>query len=256
MSQTPAPTFGIPSVAPRGADSNEGVHNQDLQKGYQRIIEGGSWKRQDVVIVLPAAKMVPVRCALSWMNLIAAPNNGMARVPADVFLITGTEVGEAYSQTIQMIIEHPQLNAYQYILTLEHDNIPPQDGFLKLVRHMEAHPEYSAISGLYWTKGEAGVPQIWGDPKDPIPNHRPQPPDPKGGLVECCGTGMGFVLWRMSMFKDSRLRRPWFKTLAGPEGVGTQDLYYWGDARKWGYRCAVACDVLVGHHDQSTGITW
>jgi hypothetical protein len=126
---------------------------------------------------------------------------------------------------------------------------------LRLLDKMEAHPELACIGGLYWTKGEGGVPQIWGDPKDPVLNFRPQPPQ-AGELVECCGTGMGFNLWRLSMFKDERLRKPWFKTLAGNEGVGTQDLYFWGDARKHGYRCAVDCSVLVGHHDHAMGITW
>ena len=116
---------------------------------------------------------------------------------------------------------------------------------------MELHPEFSAIGGLYWLKGPGGHPQIWGDPSDPVVNFRPQPPDPNGGLVECCGTGMGFTLWRLSMFKDERLRRPWFKTIAGKEGVGTQDLYFWGDARKHGYRCAIDCSVKVGHYDMT-----
>jgi len=55
-------------------------------------------------------------------------------------------------------------------------------------------------------KGHGGVPQIWGDPKDPVINFRPQRPDINGGLVECCGTGMGFNLWRLDMFKDEKLR--------------------------------------------------
>jgi hypothetical protein len=114
---------------------------------------------------------------------------------------------------------------------------------------MEAHPELSCIGGLYWTKGPGGVPQIWGDPKDPVTNFRPLAPDPNGGLIECCGTGMGFNLWRLQMFRDERLRRPWFKTICGTEGIGTQDLYFWADARKYNYRCAIDCSVKVGHYD-------
>ena len=57
---------------------------------------------------------------------------------------------------------------------------------------------------------------------------------------------------------SAKLRRPWFKTLNGSEGggVGTQDLYFWVDARKYGYRCAVDCNVLVGHYDINTDTTW
>jgi hypothetical protein len=58
------------------------------------------------------------------------------------------------------------------------------------------------------------------------------------------------------MFKDKKLRKPWFKTQAGAEGVGTQDLYFWNDARSHGYRCAIDCSVLVGHYDAHTGIVW
>jgi len=165
------------------------------------------------------------------------------------------DVGEAYCNAIQSVLDHPELSQWEYILTVEHDNVCPPDGVVKLIKRMDENPHLSVISGLYWTKFESGVPQIWGDPADPILNFRPQPPV-AGELVECCGTGMGFVLWRMSMFKDERLRKPWFKTTAGIEGVGTQDLYFWGDARKHGHRCAVDCSVLVGHFDHVQDISW
>jgi hypothetical protein len=159
------------------------------------------------------------------------------------------EVGEAFSTSIQGILDNPDLSKWEYLLTIEHDNLPPPDGIVKLIKRMEEHPEFSAIGGLYWTKGEGGVPQIWGDPKDPILNFRPQPPNPNGGLVECCGTGMGFTLFRLKMFHDPKLRKPWFKTVADHTGIGTQDLHFWSDARKYGYRCAIDCSVLVGHYD-------
>lgn len=231
-------------------DVGAGQHNQNLEQSTKRIIEGGTWKLQRTVVILPAAKTMSTKVALSHWNMIFPPNQGVFRM-----LALGMEVGDAYSQAIANILAHPDLSQWEYILTLEHDNTPPADGILKLIKQMEAHPEYSCIGGLYWTKGETGVPQIWGDPKDPVLNFRPQPPVP-GQLVECCGTGMGFNLWRLPMFKDERLRKPWFKTMAGNEGVGTQDLYMWSDARKYGYRCAIDCDVLVGHYDSNTDINW
>ena len=87
-------------------------------------------------------------------------------------------------------------------------------------------------------------------------NFRPQAPDPNGGLVECWGTGMGFNLFRIKMFKDKKLRKPWFKTVADNTGIGTQDLYFWSDARKNGYRCAIDCDVKVGHYDAQNNIMY
>ena len=235
----------MPKVADKYA-YEPGAHNADLEKSTLRIVEGGGWKRQRVVVIMPAADTIPTKVAYSHWSLSFPPNQAVHR-----HLAMGQEVGEAYSSAITEIL-NSDLKDWEYILTIEHDNLPPPDGVIKLIKQMEAHPEYSCIGGLYWCKGEGGVPHIWGDPKDPVLNFRPQPPVP-GQLVECCGTSMGFNLWRTSMFRDDRLRKPWFKTLDGSEGtgIGTQDLYFWADARKYGYRCAVDCSVLVGHYDHS-----
>jgi len=227
-----------------------GEHNKALDKSTSRILQGSTWKKQRIIVILPASDSISTKVALSHWSLMFPPNQPVYRMVA-----LGMEVGDAYSQAIENILSHPELSEWEYILTIEHDNVPPPDGVLNLLKRMDEHPEFACIGGLYWTKGQGGVPQIWGDPKDPVLNFRPQPPVP-GELVECCGTGMGFNLWRMSMFKDKKLRRPWFKTIAGKEGIGTQDLYFWGDARAHGYRCAIDCAVTVGHYDSTTGITW
>ena len=223
-----------------------GEHNRDLAASSARFSRGGSWKTQRTIVILPSADMVSAKCMLAWWNLAFPPNNGVHKV-----LALGQEVGEAYSNAIEQILAHPQLSEWEFILTLESDNMPPADGVVKLIERMEAHPEFACIGGLYWTKGSSGCPQIWGDIKDPLINFRPQVPDPNGGLVECYGVANGFNLFRLAMFKDERIKRPWFRTLNGKDGVGigTQDLVMWGEARKYGYRCAIDCSVKVGHHD-------
>jgi hypothetical protein len=228
-----------------------GRHNADLNASRSRIIEGATWKKQRIHVLVPSAAMIPAKVALSHWNLMFPPNQPVHRM-----LCLGLEVGDAYSQAIEQILANPDLASWEYILTLEHDNVPPPGGVMRLIEQMEKHPELACIGGLYWTKGEGGVPQIWGDPKDPVVNFRPQPPVP-GDLVECCGTGMGFNLWRLSMFRDARLPRPLFRTKASAsEGIGTQDLTFWTEARKYGYRCAIDCSVLVGHYDHATDTTW
>lgn len=226
-----------------------GKLNGDMVNTRARLMKGGSWKKQRIVSVIPAAELIPAKVYLSHVNLIYPPNNGVLRI-----LALGDEVGVAYSQAIDGVLSHPELKDWEYLLTIEHDNLPPQDGVIKLIETLEEHPELSCISGLYFTKGEGGCAQIWGDPNDPLPNFRPQVPKPEA-LVECCGTGMGFAMWRISMFKDSRLPRPLFKTKKDITGCGTQDLMFWSNARKYGYRCAVDCRVKVGHIDQS-GTIW
>jgi len=227
-----------------------GVHNSDLKRTSARLMRGGSWKKQRIIVVIPSSDMIPAKVALCHWNLAFPPNNGVVRM-----LAQGMEVGDAYSSAVEQILNHPELKDWEFLLTIEHDNMPPADGVIRLVEQMENHPEFSCIGGLYFTKGEGGCAQIWGDATDVAINFRPQPPDPNGGLVECCGTGMGFNLFRLKMFKDERLRKPWFVTQRNG-GCSTQDLYYWSDARKYGYRCAVDCGVRVGHYDAANDVCW
>ena len=225
-----------------------GWHNGEFEQGRSRVLESGSWKRQRIVMVIPAGNAIPSKVALALMNLSLPPNNPVMRV-----LAIGMEVGEAYSAAVEGILAEPALADWEFLLTVEHDNLPRPNSLLRLLERMEHHPEIHAISGLYFQKGEGGWPQIWGDPKDPIRNFRPQPPV-NGELVECCAIGMGFTLWRLAMFRDERLRRPWFQTQREP--MMSQDLFFWDDAREKGYRCAVDCGIKVGHLDISTGMVW
>jgi len=236
---------------------NSGYHNNDLVAASARLTESGSWKKQRIVYVIPGGESLCPEVYLSHRGLIFPPNQAMYPM-----YVKGAEVGAAFQTAIDLILANPELSQWEYLFTVEWDNIPPQNGVLKLLAAMEKHPEYATISGLYWTKGEGGVPQIWGDIKDPVQNFRPQTPIP-GQVVECYGTGMGFALWRMSMFREldaKKIPRPWFKTLGkepDDQGVGTQDLYFHGRiGRPNGFRCAVDCDCLVGHFDSKTGLNW
>lgn len=226
-----------------------GRHNEQLDSAIARVKKSSSWKKLDTIMIVPAGGSIPAKVVQSWLNLYTPPNNKFYRIFA-----LGMEVGEAYTTTIQNILNHPELSKFKYLLTVEHDNIPPPDGIVKLLEQMEQHKQYACIGGLYWTKGDLGVPQIWGDPKDPQLNFRPQTPIPNT-IQECCGTGMGFNIFRLEMFKDKRLRKPWFKTNT-ENGCATQDLYFWEDARKHGYRCAIDTSIHVGHYDLESDIVW
>lgn len=229
-----------------------GAHNADLEAADARLDKDSIYKDLSTVIIVPAKDEVPTKAVASWLSLMTPPNQKIFRLFA-----AGMEVGAAYEHAFQVVTEHPDLGKWRYILTLEHDNIPPPDGLIKLLKAAEAHPEFDAIGGLYWTKGAGGVAQCWGNPNEYPINFKPQKPRLDGGLLEVSGTGMGFTLYRIAMFRDKRLRRPWFKSAASrEEGVFTQDLYFALDARKHGHRFAVDCSVKVGHLDVSTDTVW
>jgi hypothetical protein len=229
-----------------------GKHNLDLEKTISRLDNEASYRDLSTVIIIPALKDVPIRIVASWLNLMNPPNQRIVRLFA-----VGMEVGHAYSTTLEAVLSHPEISKSKYLLTLEHDNAPPPDGLVKLLARAEANPQYAAIGGLYFTKGFGGAAQIWGNPDQHPVNFIPQKPDTNGGLVPCNGTGMGFTLFRMDMFKNPRLRRPWFKTTASiQEGSFSQDLYFWHDAFAYGYKAAIDCSVKIGHYDKTNDMMW
>jgi hypothetical protein len=230
---------------------NAGFHNQDIDASLERLKKGKQYKDLSTVCIVPTRGMISAKVVESWMGLMAPMNNPFFRI-----FVEGLEVGEAYNTAIEMIMGHPQLREWKYVLTLEEDNTPPPDGLLKLYESMD---QFAAVGGLYWTKGEGGQPMIYGDPKG-ILSFQPQMFTPDT-VQECNGLGMGFTLFRMDLFKDDNIPKPWFKTIQewSPQGggaMGTQDLYFFGNARRAGYR--VACDtrVKVGHYDHENRRVW
>lgn len=215
----------------------------------ERLKRGKTYKDLSTVVVIPTRGSIPARVVESWWGLMMPMNQKTTRM-----VIKGMEVGAAYNHAIELILSHPELSKWKYVLTLEEDNIPPPDGLLKLYENID---KYDAVGGLYWTKGEAGMPMIYGNPKGVL-NFIPQKPK-VNDIHECNGLGMGFTLFKLDLFRE--LEKPWFETIQEYiPGVGgkayTQDLAFFEKARKSGKR--VACDtrVKVGHFDSSTEIVW
>lgn len=236
-----------------------GYHNKDVKESAKRLEKAGSYKDQSTIIICPTLGKIPAKVVQSWMALIRPMNQ---KVIGPLFAIN-MEVGEAYNQMIQSILDNPELSKWKYILSIEEDNMPPADGLLKLYEAIEGKVDgqkYDVVGGLYWTKGEGGQPMIYGDPKVMPKNFIPQMPWPET-VQPANGLGMGFNLYRLDMFKDPKLRKPWFVTKQDyVEGQGgssyTQDLYFYEDAAKHGYRFACDNRVKVGHYDFNNDIVW
>lgn len=228
----------------------QGFHNTSPET-QDRLFTGSTYKDRSTICVVPTRGMISAKVTQCWMGMINPMNQKFTRI----FMI-GMEVGEAYCAAIEAILANPELSKWKYVLTLEEDNLPPQDGLLKLFENID---NYDALGGLYWTKGEGGQPMIYGEGKEGDLHFRPQPPIKD--VQECDGLGMGFTLFKLDIFKDPRIEKPWFKTCQewDPQKgskVYTQDLYFFEKVRKLGYR--VACDtrVKVGHYDVNADIVW
>ena len=238
-------------MKPQIVTVDQGYNNKNIEQMRQRLENSKSYKDLSTIIVCPTRGVIPAKVVQSWMSLIRPMNQ---KVIGPLFAI-GMEVGAAYENLFEMILDNPELSQWKYILTIEEDNIPPPDGLLKLYENMD---RFDVIGGLYWTKGELGQPMIYGDPGIMPKNFIPQQPR-TGQIQPANGLGMGFNLFKIESLK--KVPRPWFKTLQEFDRISgarvyTQDLYFYERGAKEGLRYACDCRILVGHLDYENDRIW
>jgi hypothetical protein len=244
----------------------EGKHNLGLIESISRLEKAGTYQDLSTVMLCPTqTEMIHCKVIQAWMSLMK-PMNQMIAGP--VFL-TGMEVGAAYDQGFDMVLSGKfskgwsNTSKWQYILTMEYDNLPPPDGLMKLLESINGGVDgktYDVMGSLYWTKGETGQPMIYGDPNVLPINFIPQMPK-LDAVQPCNGLGMGFTLFRTSMFDDGAIGKPIFKTLSryqpgGGVQVFTQDLYMFDRCVAVGKKIACDTRVKVGHLDADSGMVW
>lgn len=244
------------------------VEGGDVKKsldglGFERIetIAGSTYRDVSTIIIVPErTEKFHYRVIQSWQNLIAPMNARRA-----FLFVIGDEVGKAYTQTIQNILNDPNLSKWKYIMTLESDNIQPPDAHVRLIESIEEFG-FDAMSGIYFTKGDLNMPMAYGNPDEyrstGVLDFRPL--DIKhalsaGRVVEVNGIAMGCALYRMELFRQ--IEPPWFCTVADVvEGKGvqgfTQDLYFCEKAKRAGKRFGVDMRVRVGHLDLASGVIY
>lgn len=232
---------------------NPGTQNADLKKASARLTTSKSFKDLSTVIITPTRggrSLCP-----KFVSAISALMRPMNQQVFGPIFMSGMEVGHAFNSAVEMILDHPQLSKFKYILTVEDDNLPPPDGLLKLY---ESIGDYDVVGGLYWTKGEAGQPMIYGNPAIMPLNFVPQQVR-ENELQHCNGLGMGFNLFKMDVFR--RVEKPWFETKqswdpnAGSKCY-TQDLWFYEKLARIGGRVASDNRVRVGHLDIDQDQTW
>lgn len=232
--------------------------------GFARVesLPGATFRPAHVAIVCPLrSPMIHNRVAQAIQNIQQAPNQGRG-----IWFPHGHEVGHAYNETLKAILADPNVGKWPYLMTVEDDQLPPPNAFILLAQALEA-TGFDAVSGTYFTKGDYGVPQTWGDANEyrqtGVLNFRPVDPLPalrQGATVlEVNGIGMGCAVWRMGLFRE--MPPPWFVTTCewSPEkggGSSTQDLHFCANAKRAGKRFGVDLRVKVGHMDIASGIVY
>ena len=157
--------------APQILVGGDAGHHNLNEASVERVARGRQHRDLSTACVIPATANIPPRVVESWWELLTPLNQRFRRV-----LVTGLEVGDSYERALTMILEHPGLSRDRYVLTLEHDNMPPPTGLLTLCERID---RFAAVGGLYWRKGEDGQPMIFGRP-GASPDFAVQIPSPKG----------------------------------------------------------------------------
>lgn len=230
-----------------------GSHRKDTAKWRPTKLEmDGLWRDLSTVMIVPTAGVTPTRVIDSWLSMIVPPNQKFARHYLGLM-----EVGAAYNMAIEQILADPYLSKFRYVLTLEEDNLPGPLDFVNLARRADAG-NWDVYGGLYFTKGPAGVAQMWGEPPNDVDVDHFRPLDPiPGKVMRVFGTGMGFTLFKLALFR--KIDGPWFQTRDGRvDGVWTQDLWFYNKLRQAGIKpkVGVDCRISIGHYDFDSGIIW
>lgn len=242
-----------------------GAHNRDMAASRTRLLVGGTYEDCSTMIVTPTRGVIPVEVLQGWEHLDWPPNQVHHRL-----YVKGLSVAEAYEEAFDQVVRDKF--RWQYILTLEEDNIVPMDAFLLLLQSIRrrptgpdgqpipgAPPLFDVVSGLYWTKGSGGYPMIFGNPDDDSVGWWPVLPPIDSYLRPVRFVPFGCTLFRVDLFR--RLARPWFREGVKPSDDAsaahvTQDAYFCAKAGQQGARFAVDTRVAVGHLDVASGKVW
>ena len=212
-----------------------------------------AFKDLSTIMIIPCySSGIHPKVVQNWMNIMQPMNQKFVKI-----FVTDMEVGRAYTSTIENILAHPELSKFKYIATLEHDNIVQPDYLLKMYPDMN---KYDVIGAIYYTKGYGGAPMCYGNPEVFPLNFIPFQPK-ENTVTRCNGLGMGANLFKLSMFKNPKLPKPLFETVQRvTPGVGaeayTQDLKFFQEAGKLGYKFGCTTKTQVGHMDITTGDIW
>jgi hypothetical protein len=242
-------------VAPKADSGDVGFNNANLEASIQRLHRGQTYKNLSTVWITPTRGQIKPKVVSNWMA-IQRPMNQPFVGP---IFIEGDEVGNAYEKAFNMVLEHPELSKFKYIVTIEEDNLLPADGLLRLYESVQ---DFDCVAGLYWTKSSStsqvySQPMIYGSPAEMPRNFVPQAPIPNT-IQPCNGLGMGANLWKIDSLKKKLkdMPHPWFRTVQEKNAAFTQDLWFFNEAAKYGFKCACDNRVLVGHLDVVTGQVW
>src|SRR5206468_12573007 len=96
-----------------------GSHNGQLDQSIGRLMKGNTYKDLSTIWITPTRDNLKPRVVASWMALMRPMNQPFI----GPLFAEGDEVGVAYQKMFDMVLEHPELQKWKFILTVEQDNL-------------------------------------------------------------------------------------------------------------------------------------
>jgi hypothetical protein len=222
-------------------------------------IELGSHQRCHIMVCIPTMGTVSINFMVGFGRM-QMPINGQ------VFqhIVQGHEVGVARNMCVQYLMNLKKEDRPRYLFFLGDDMIAPWDGFVKLYEEAEKG-KWDCLTGLYFWKGEPPTSLTWRH--NHIGRLIPGEHFQIGEVIDVDLTGVDFTLIKTSLLE--KMEPPWFKTgpslranipiaiepYINPGSVimHTEDVYFYGKARKMEAKIGVHTDVRVAHFDHRSG---
>lgn len=250
-------------------------------------IDLGSHQRCHIIVALLTLGMVPIEWVISYGRL-QTPINGQIfqhgfkggseevddtetpRAPGLPHIFKKRkEVGKARNEAAQFVMSMPKDHRPKYLFFFGDDMIAPWDGLVRLYEEAEAN-HWDVLTGLYYWKGEPPTPLTWRN--DKIGRLIPGRDFKVGDVISVDMTGLDFTLIRVSLLEAMDDGNDFFRT--GPsirknipkevdeytstEAVicHTEDVWFYGKARKLGAKIGVHSGIRIPHLDVRTGMVY
>ncbi len=197
-----------------------------------------SFENVQVVIATPSVRSeVPMLFYQSVMAMVLKTREKYPSMKFATMVAGNTYVHQARQSMVDSFLE----TKGDYMLWIDDDNIPPEDGLIKLLENQK-----DIVSGLYFKRRPPYEPLIMMKRRQGIGSERRSDIFREGAkdLLQIHSTGFGFILIKREVLEKMReLRMPHFSMKVG---LG-EDIWFCVQAQGAGYDIWLDPSVEVGH---------
>ncbi len=199
--------------------------------------------KEDVPAIKIAAVMSMPRLAFTD-NMFSAIQSFM---PLGITLDRG--VGVFWGQVLTRMIEQYLEDGTEWLFTVDYDTWFRREHVQRLCQLMAEHPEADAIIPVQ--TGRQGLLPLMGRvDSNGNPTTSSARTDFEQVLTSILTGHFGLTIFKMSIFHT--LPKPWFLHVPGPdggwnEGRQDEDIYFWNNFARAGFKAFMANEVNVGH---------